>query len=208
MPMRKSKSKQAKDAPAPPRRPPPPLTGDLALVKEAIDLARKAKTDEATATRNRIADPAAQKLVEWFILRHPETTANFSRYAAFIAANPEWPSAAQLRRRAEARLWQERSDAAKVRGFIGETPASARGKLALARVRLAEGDREGAGRLARDAWRTDELSERMRPKCWKCSATCSPATTTRAHGQAHRRQGSRGRQARRASSSATTSLRS
>ena len=28
-----------------------PLTGDLALVKEAIDLARKAKTDEATATR-------------------------------------------------------------------------------------------------------------------------------------------------------------
>ena len=114
-----------------------PLTGDLALVKEAIDLARKGKTDEATATRNRIADPAAQKLVEWFILRHSETTANFSRYAAFIAANPEWPSAAQLRRRAEARLWQERGDAAKVRGFTGEAPISARGKLALARVRLS-----------------------------------------------------------------------
>ena len=129
-------------------------------MKEAIDLARKAKTDEATATRNRITDPAAQKLVEWFILRHPETTAGFSRYAAFIAANPEWPSAAQLRRRAEARLWQERSDAARVRGFMGEAPASARGKLALARIKLAEGDRDGAGRLARDAWRSDELSER------------------------------------------------
>ena len=156
----KKKSKQAKEAPAP-KEAAAPLTGDLALVKEAIDLARKAKTDEATATRNRIADPAAQKLVEWFILRHPETTANFSRYAAFIAANPEWPSAAQLRRRAEARLWQERSNAATVRGFMGETPASARGKLALARVLLAEGDRDGAGRLARDAWRTDELSERL-----------------------------------------------
>ena len=130
-------------------------------MKEAIDLARKAKTDEATATRNRITDPAAQKLVEWFILRHSDTTANFSRYAAFIAANPEWPSAALLRRRAEARLWQERSDAARVRGFMGETPASAKGKLALARVRFTEGDREGAGRLARDAWRSDELSERM-----------------------------------------------
>ena len=115
MPMRKRSQSSAKDAPAPKERQgaprPPPLTGDLALVKEAIDLARKAKTDEATATRDRIADPAAQKLVEWFILRHSETTANFSRYAAFIAANPEWPSAAQLRRRAEARLWQERSDA-------------------------------------------------------------------------------------------------
>ena len=156
----KKKSKRAKDAPVA-KEIAAPLTGELALVKEAIDLARKAKTDEATATRDRITDPAAQKLVEWFILRHSDTTAKFSRYAAFIAANPEWPSAALLRRRAEARLWQERSDAARVRGFMGETPASARGKLALARVRFTEGDREGAGRLARDAWRSDELSERM-----------------------------------------------
>ena len=153
------KSKPSKD-PAPAKEAMPPLTGDLALVKDAIDLARKGKTDDATATRNRIADPAAQKLVEWFILRHSETSANFSRYAAFIAANPEWPSAALLRRRAEARLWQERSDAATVRGFIGDQPASAKGKFALARLLLAEGDREGAGRLARDAWRSEELSER------------------------------------------------
>ena len=103
-------------------------------VKEAIDLARKGKTDDATAARNRIADPAGQKLVEWFILRHSETTANFSRYAAFIAANPEWPSMALLRRRAEARLWQERSDAATVRAFTGDRPTSAKGKFALARV--------------------------------------------------------------------------
>lgn len=151
-----SKSKRSKDEPAKPA-----LTGDLALVKEAIDLARKAKTDEATATRDRIADPAAQKLVEWFILRHSETTANFSRYAAFIAANPDWPSAALLRRRAEARLWQERGDGARVHGFTGDQPISGRGKLALARILLAEGDRDGAGRLVRDAWRSEELSERV-----------------------------------------------
>jgi soluble lytic murein transglycosylase len=164
----KKKSKQAKDA-APPKEAvketgkesPPPLTGDLALVKEAIDLARKGKTQDATATRDRITDPAAFKLVEWFILRHAETTANFNRYAVFIAANPEWPSALQLRRRAEARLWQERGDAAKVRGFTGDAPISARGKLALARVKLNEGDRDGAGQLVRDAWRSDELSDRV-----------------------------------------------
>ena len=40
-------------------------------------------------------------------------------------------------------------------------PTSAKGKLALARVLLAEGDRDGAARLARDAWRSDELSERL-----------------------------------------------
>ena len=154
------KAKPSKPAPAP-KEATPPLTGDLALVKEAIDLARKAKTQDATDVRNKIADPAAQKLVEWYILRHPETIAPFSRYAAFIAANPVWPSAALLRRRAEARLWEQRIDAATVRGFTGDRPLSAKGKLALARAQLADGDRDGAARLVRDAWRADELSERL-----------------------------------------------
>src|SRR4051794_29788828 len=78
----KRKSKPSKEKDTPPKEVAARLTGDLALVKEAIDLARKARTDEATATRNGIADPAARKLVEWYILRHSETTANFKRYAA------------------------------------------------------------------------------------------------------------------------------
>jgi soluble lytic murein transglycosylase len=153
---RKAKtSDEPSDKPAP-----PPLTGDLAAVKDAIDLARKGKTDDATAAKSRIADPAGQKLAEWFILRHSDATANFNRYAAFIAANPDWPSAALLRRRAEARLWQERSDAATVHQFTADRPLSAKGKFALARVLLAEGDRDRAARLVRSAWRADELSER------------------------------------------------
>jgi soluble lytic murein transglycosylase len=138
----------------------PPLSGDLAAVRSAIDLARKAKTSEATAAEKAISDPAARKLVEWFILRHPETEANFSRYAAFIAESPDWPSMGLMRKRAEARLWQERSDAATVHGFIGDQPASAKGRFALARVLLAEGDRERAANLVRSAWRSEELSER------------------------------------------------
>jgi soluble lytic murein transglycosylase len=154
---RKSKKpdNQPSDKPAP-----PPLTGDLAALKDAIDLARKAKTDDATAARDRIADPAGRKLAEWFILRHSETNANFSRYAAFIAANPDWPSIALLRRRAEALLWQDKSDAATVHGFTMDRPTTAKGKFALARVLLAEGDRDRAENLLREAWRADELSDR------------------------------------------------
>jgi soluble lytic murein transglycosylase len=137
-----------------------PLSGDLAAVRQAIDLARKSKTGEATAIEKTIADPAAQKLVEWFILRHPDGDANFNRYAAFIADNPNWPSMGLFRRRAEVRLWQERSDAATVRRFTAGQPASAKGRFALARVLLAEGDRDGAARHVREAWRSEELSER------------------------------------------------
>lgn len=138
----------------------PPLSGDLAALKDAITLARKGKTEDASAARDRIADPAGQKLADWFMLRHSESTAPFKRYAAFLAANPGWPSSALLRRRAEARLWQEKSDAATVHAFTMDRPTSAKGKFALARVLIAEGDGDRAARLVRDAWRTDELSER------------------------------------------------
>ena len=160
------KSKQSKDAPVE-KEAAAPLSGDLAAVKDAIDLARKAKTADATEQRNGIADPAGQKLVEWYILRHAETTGNFARYAAFIAANPDWPSMALMRRRAEARLWQERSDAATVHGFTGDRPTSAKGKFALARILLAEGDRDGAAKLVREAWRSEELSDRTEDEAYE-----------------------------------------
>ena len=121
----------------------PPLSGDLAAVKNAIDLARKAKTGEATVIEKTIGDPAAQKLVEWYILRHPDADARFGRYAAFIADNASWPGMGLMRRRAEARLWQERSDATTVHSFTGDQPTSTKGRLALARALLAEGDRDG-----------------------------------------------------------------
>jgi soluble lytic murein transglycosylase len=146
------------DAPAQPAAA-DPLSGDLAAVKQAIDLVRKGKTGEATVVEKTIGDPAAQKLVEWLILRHPDGEASFGRYADFIADNPSWPSQGRLRRRAEGRLWEERSGAATVRRFTGGQPVSAKGRLALARALLAENDRTSAELQVREAWRSQELSD-------------------------------------------------
>ena len=66
-----------------------------------------------------------------------------------------------LRRRAEARLWQERRDASTVRRFVGKEPVSAVGRLALARVLMDEGDRAGAEREVRAVWQSAELSAEM-----------------------------------------------
>lgn len=144
-----------------------PLSPDLEAAKNAIELARKAKTSDATGVQKTIADPVARKLVEWFILRHPDSDANFSRYAAFIADSPGWPSMGLMRKRAEARLWQEHSGTATLRDFVGHQPASAKGRFALARVLLAEGNRDDAGRLVRQAWRSDELSERSEAEAFE-----------------------------------------
>jgi soluble lytic murein transglycosylase len=155
-----AKRKPASDDKSAERADTPALTGDLAAVKDAITLARRAKTTDATDVQKKLGDPAAQKLVEWYILRHPDADAKFNRFAAFIADNPDWPGMALMRRRAEARLWQERIDATTVRTFTGDKPTSAKGRLALARALLAQGDRDGATRWAREAWRSDELTER------------------------------------------------
>jgi soluble lytic murein transglycosylase len=138
----------------------PELTGDQAAVKDAMDLARRGKTNDAIDAAKKITDPAAQKLAEWFILRHSESSALFNRYLTFITDNPEWPGTTLLRRRAESRLWQEKSDAATVHAFTGNQPLTARGRFALARVLLDEGDRDGAQRLVREAYRSEELTER------------------------------------------------
>ena len=134
------------------------LPPDLDAVKQAIGLVRKGKSSEATALATSIGDPAAQKLVEWALLRS-ESGAGFERYDAFVRANPHWPSIPLLRRRAEARLWQERRDAATVRRFLDGEPTSARGRLALARVLMGQGDRAGAEREIRLVWRSAELSD-------------------------------------------------
>jgi soluble lytic murein transglycosylase len=153
---------KAKPAPKDTSRPSdaPPLTGDLALIRDAVDLVRRGKTADATAIEAKLADPTAQKLVEWLILRHPDADVSYSRYIAFIASEPGWPGTNAMRRRAEARLWQEKADPTTTRNFIGDTPLTAKGRFALARALLAGGDSEGAAVQVRTAWASEELTER------------------------------------------------
>jgi soluble lytic murein transglycosylase len=136
------------------------LPTDLGVAKQALELIRKSKLKDAAALAASISDPVAHKLIEWALLRSSDSPAGFERYAAFLGANPDWPGAL-LRRRAEARLWQERHDGTTVRRFVGKEPASSVGRLALARGLMNEGDRDGAAREVRAVWQSAELSAEM-----------------------------------------------
>ena len=137
-------------------------SADLAAVKEAFTAARARRAGDATEIQRTIGDPLARKLVEWAILRGDDNEVEFARYVAFINENPMWPSIGLLRRRAEAGLWQERLDPATVRNYFGKSrPLSAKGKFALARALLLQGDRAGATALVRDAWRNDNFSSEL-----------------------------------------------
>lgn len=124
-----------------------------------IELVRKRKASEASEAAAAISDPVARKLAEWIYLRSDNNGASVERYRAFVAANPSWPSQTFLRRRAEAALWDDRRDDNVVLGYFrDEKPLSAKGRFALAKALLARGDRAGAERQVRDAWRSDAMS--------------------------------------------------
>jgi peptidoglycan lytic transglycosylase len=133
---------------------------DKDVLENIIELVRKQKASDATQAQAAISDPVARKLAEWLILRSDNNGASVERYRAFISANPSWPSQTFLRRRIEAALWDDRRDEATVWAwFENQSPISAKGKFALAKVMIARGDRTNAERLVREAWRNDGMSE-------------------------------------------------
>jgi peptidoglycan lytic transglycosylase len=137
-----------------------PLTPTLVAVKEAAEMLRHGKGKDALAHVTATGDPAAAKVIEWAWLRHADNEAGFERYANFIRNNPEWP-VSMIRRRAEGRLWQERRDGATVHAFTGDKPTSAAGRLALARVEMAEGNRAHAESEVRAVWQSEPLTAEM-----------------------------------------------
>ena len=108
-------------------------------------MVRSRKQTDASEVKKNISDPAAKKLVEWVILRSDNSGADFARYAAFITANPHWPSIVTLRRKAEAAAFQEQPSNAQVQAYFSQyPPLSAKGRFALARALLAAGNRKDA----------------------------------------------------------------
>ena len=141
-----------------------PLPPDeLARLKEAVAAARKGRSSEAADIRKTIDDPVARKLIEWAILRSDENESiELSRYMGFVVENPTWPTVVMLRRRAEATLWSDRRDPAFVRAYFSkEPPTTTKGRFALARALLLQGDRAGAQRVVQAAWRYDNFSDEL-----------------------------------------------
>lgn len=133
---------------------------DKDALESVIDLVRKHKPNDATQAQAVISDPVARKLAEWLILRSDDNGASVERYRAFVSANPSWPSQTFMRRRIEAALWDDHRDDATVWSwFENESPISAKGRFALAKVMIGRGDRANAERLVREAWRSDGMSE-------------------------------------------------
>lgn len=116
-----------------------------------------ASGDEAAAA---LKTPLADTAARWVGLKLHSREAGFKRLGAFIEAHPDWPAVDWLRRRAEEALVVEHQPDHVVKAwFGGSEPQTAYGKYALAKALAREGDFEGAGALARSAWREGDIGQ-------------------------------------------------
>ena len=81
---------------------------DAASLREAIAAAAGGKLPDAKALRDKITDPAARKLVDWYLYRGGYGTA--SEIRAFLDANPAWPDRGLLTQRAEEALFNSAAE--------------------------------------------------------------------------------------------------
>jgi len=131
---------------------------DLALSSEeatslraALKAASGGDLADARAARDKVSEPAARKLVDWYLYRVGYGTAGDIR--AFLDSSPAWPDRRLLIQRAEEALFNSTASAAEIKAFFGgKEPATAVGMAALASAYLADKDEARAKALAVKAW--------------------------------------------------------
>jgi soluble lytic murein transglycosylase len=129
-------------------------------LREAIALYKAGELPQGDRVAADAADPLVRTTLEWVALRTNQRETGFKRVIKFVEAHPGWPSGPWLRKRAEESLYTDNPSPTRVKEyFAGGKPQSVPGKLALARVLLAEGQRTQAAELVRSVWREGELSQ-------------------------------------------------
>ncbi len=133
---------------------------DKGRVREAVAATRKGDVTQAIAVRGQITDPAARKLVTWYLYRGGYGTHRDVR--AFLEANPDWPDRSLLNRRAEEALLESDAGPSEIKAFFADQePRTAAGMAALASAYLADKDEARAKALAVKAWTEHDISDAL-----------------------------------------------
>ena len=128
------------------------------LAVEAARLALAGKFEDAGTAAEKSKDAAAIKLVELIYLRDHPNEAGYSRIMDFLNVAPNWPLTDALMKRAERSLYNNKEPAAVIlQHFAKRTPATPEGNLALARAKLASGDKAAATALVRSVWNNPDI---------------------------------------------------
>ena len=141
---------------------PPPILVDITGLREAIAAYRAGDLRAGDAAARNTTNPLARVAAEWAALRLMPRETGLERIKSFLADQPDWPTANQLRRRAEEAIFSDKRPATEVLAWFGNrSPQTPLGKWALARALQSKGDAARANAIAREIWREAELSSAL-----------------------------------------------
>lgn len=106
----------------------------------------------AEATPQHLHSPLAESIVSWEQLRRNLEKASYWELSQFLKANPGWPQEASFRSNAERKMTVEIPVSERLDFFRRFPAVSAAGKLRHAEALAANGEKQQADALAREAW--------------------------------------------------------
>ena len=130
---------------------------DAPAIREALDAYRKNDFVRGDAAARNATDPLVRTALEWAALRLQPRPAGFARLIAFADQHPQWPSDSFMRGRAEDALYGDKNLAQARAYFARHTPVSASGRLAKARLLLADKHTKEAAALVAQVWRNEDI---------------------------------------------------
>jgi soluble lytic murein transglycosylase len=134
---------------------PPARTADEEIaLRKAVNAYEAGRIADGDSYAAEFRDPALKVLAEWLAVRRGGVP--FARIAAFLEHRADWPSRAQILRRAEEALLADRIPAPTVRAFFAQrAPSTPQGQLVLAQALLADGEKDLARAIVIAAWRRE-----------------------------------------------------
>ncbi len=135
---------------------------DQARLRQGLSDARANRWDAVRAARDSVADPLARRILAWRIAADPDAPASYSEISRAMDDLGGWPARETMRRRAEQQVFDAGlSPQTQIMWLTAEGgPVSGDGQIALAIAYANSGRRSEAVAIAREAWRTRNLTAR------------------------------------------------
>jgi len=135
------------------------VPGDAAVVASAVRGINSGNATAALALRAQAQDPAAKKLISWYVFSRFGGHADFAEITAFYRENARWPAPEQILRAADRSITVKTPADLILAWFANRLPETGDGLMDAVAALKAQGKAQEAQDLLRRAWARIRLTD-------------------------------------------------
>ena len=132
---------------------------DAAIVGNALRTLAAGNAPAALALRAQAQDPAARKLIAWYVFVRKDARADFAEVTAFLEDNPHWPAMDHVARTADRSITPKTRADLLLAWFGDRLPVTGEGMMDAFAALKSQGKEKEALDLLRRAWARIRLTD-------------------------------------------------